>query len=96
MNDFSATGAIGPTNRTCSISPSVERPDFRNVTFEQLVTAYAQQAEALIEGGVDIILIETIFDTLNAKAAVYAVQELFENKPALRKVCQSAYLNNNN
>jgi len=71
-------GAMGPTNRTLSISPDVNDPGFRAVTFDELVVAYKQQARKLIEGGVDIILIETIFDTLNAKAALFAVDELFE------------------
>ena len=72
-------GALGPTNRTCSISPDVNDPGYRAVTFDQLVTAYYQQAKALIDGGSDILLIETIFDTLNAKAALFAVQSLFED-----------------
>ncbi|KAA0150236.1 hypothetical protein FNF28_07279 [Cafeteria roenbergensis] len=71
-------GAVGPTNRTLSISPNVEDPGFRNVTFDELVVAYRQQVEALMEGGVDVILVETIFDTLNAKAALFAVDEAFE------------------
>jgi 5-methyltetrahydrofolate--homocysteine methyltransferase len=71
-------GAIGPTNRTASLSPDVNNPGFRNVTFEALVDAYSEQARALIEGGVDAILIETVFDTLNAKAAGFAVLETFE------------------
>ena len=71
-------GAIGPTNRTASISPDVNNPGFRNVSFDALVEAYATQARGLIEGGVDIILIETIFDTLNAKAAGFAVEQVFE------------------
>lgn len=71
-------GAIGPTNRTASISPDVNNPGFRNVSFDELRTAYAEQARGLIEGGVDIILIETIFDTLNAKAAGVAVLEAFD------------------
>lgn len=71
-------GAIGPTNRTASISPDVNRPDYRNVTYDELVQAYKQQAAALIEGGVDILLVETIFDTLNAKAALYGIEELFD------------------
>ena len=70
-------GAIGPTNRTASISPDVNNPGFRAVTFDDLRTAYAQQTRALIEGGADIILIETIFDTLNAKAAIFAAEEVF-------------------
>jgi len=71
-------GVLGPTNRTASISPDVNDPGFRNIRFDELVTAYSEAARALIEGGVDILLIETIFDTLNAKAAVYAVEQLFE------------------
>jgi 5-methyltetrahydrofolate--homocysteine methyltransferase len=71
-------GAVGPTNRTASISPSVEDPSARNVTFDELVTAYEEQCDALIEGGVDILLVETIFDTLNAKAAFYAIDKLRE------------------
>jgi len=73
-------GAIGPTNRTLSLSPDVNRPAYRNITFDELATAYQQQAEALLEGGVDVLLIETVFDTLNAKAALYAVQEAFEQR----------------
>jgi len=71
-------GALGPTNRTLSISPSVERPDFRNITFDELVAAYAEQARGLLDGGADVLLVETIFDTANSKAALYAIQELFE------------------
>ena len=71
-------GAIGPTNRTASISPDVNNPGFRNVSFDALVDAYATQARGLIEGGVDAILIETIFDTLNAKAAGFAVEQVFD------------------
>ncbi|MDV5170964.1 methionine synthase [Photobacterium rosenbergii] len=71
-------GVLGPTNRTCSISPDVNDPGFRNVTFDQLVEAYAESTRALIEGGSDIILIETIFDTLNAKACAFAVDTVFE------------------
>ena len=71
-------GAIGPTNRTASISPDVANPGFRAVTFDELRAAYGEQAGALLEGGVDLILIETVFDTLNAKAALFAIAELFE------------------
>lgn len=71
-------GVLGPTNRTCSISPDVNDPAFRNVTFSQLVDAYRESTRALVEGGVDLIMIETVFDTLNAKAAVYAVQSEME------------------
>ncbi|MEO0763401.1 MAG: homocysteine S-methyltransferase family protein, partial [Pseudomonadota bacterium] len=69
-------GAIGPTNRTASISPDVNDPGFRNVTFDELAAAYREAAEALIEGGVDLLLVETIFDTLNAKAALHAIESL--------------------
>jgi len=72
-------GSIGPTNRTASISPDVNDPGFRAVTFDDLVKAYTEQAEALMDGGVDILLVETVFDTLNAKAALYAIEEVFEH-----------------
>ncbi|MEL0629123.1 methionine synthase [Psychromonas aquatilis] len=71
-------GVLGPTNRTCSISPDVNDPAYRNVTFDELVIAYIESTKALIKGGCDLILIETIFDTLNAKAAVFAVETVFE------------------
>ncbi|PIE00110.1 MAG: methionine synthase [Thiothrix nivea] len=71
-------GVLGPTNRTCSISPDVNDPGFRNVTFDELVVAYSEATRGLMTGGADIILIETIFDTLNAKAAIFAVQSVFE------------------
>ena len=71
-------GVIGPTSRTCSISPDVNDPAFRNVTFDELVDNYTEATYALIEGGADIILIETVFDTLNAKAAIFAVTGVFE------------------
>ena len=73
-------GAVGPTNRTASISPDVNNPGYRAVSFDELRVAYAQQIHGLIDGGADIILIETIFDTLNAKAAVFAAEEVFETK----------------
>ena len=72
-------GAIGPTNRTLSLSPDVNNPGFRAVTFDQVMEAYYEQVKGLIDGGVDIILIETIFDTLNAKAAIFAVKKYFED-----------------
>ena len=68
-------GSVGPTNKTCSMSPDVNNPAFRAITFDELVEAYQEQMDALLEGGVDAILIETIFDTLNAKAAIYAACE---------------------
>lgn len=71
-------GALGPTSRTASISPDVNDPGFRNVTFDELRVAYKEATHALIEGGVDLILVETIFDTLNAKAALFGVQEVFD------------------
>jgi 5-methyltetrahydrofolate--homocysteine methyltransferase len=74
-------GALGPMNRTASISPDVNDASKRNVTFDELHAAYKEQIEALVEGGVDLILIETIFDTLNAKAAIFAYLEHFENDP---------------
>ena len=73
-------GSMGPTNRTASISPDVNDPAARNVTFDELVEAYAEACRGLIEGGVDILLIETIFDTLNAKAAVFAVEQVFDDQ----------------
>ena len=72
-------GAVGPTNRTGSISPDVEDPSFRNVTFDELKDAYKEQIRGLMDGGVDVLLVETIFDTLNAKAALYAIAEFFED-----------------
>lgn len=71
-------GSIGPTNRTASISPDVNDPGYRAITFDELVEAYAQQVKALIEGGVDLLLVETVFDTLNAKAALYAIDVVQE------------------
>jgi 5-methyltetrahydrofolate--homocysteine methyltransferase len=71
-------GAMGPTNRTASISPDVERPGFRAISFDELREAYAEAARGLIEGGCDLILLETIFDTLNAKAALFGLEEVFE------------------
>ena len=73
-------GAIGPTNRTASMSPDVNDPGYRAITFDELRTAYKQQVEALVDGGVDILLVETIFDTLNAKAALFAIEEMKEER----------------
>jgi 5-methyltetrahydrofolate--homocysteine methyltransferase len=72
-------GALGPTNKTTSISPDVNNPGYRAITFDQLVDAYYEQAKGLVDGGADLLLVETIFDTLNAKAALFAIQTLFEN-----------------
>ena len=73
-------GSIGPTNKTASLSPEVNDPGFRAITFEELRVAYKQQAEALLDGGADILLVETIFDTLNAKAALFAIDEIQEER----------------
>ena len=73
-------GAIGPLNRTLSISPDVNRPDFRAVTWEQVVGAYTEQINALLDGGVDALLVETIFDTLNSKAALFAIEQVFDER----------------
>ncbi len=78
-------GAIGPLNKTLSLSPDVNNPGFRAVTFDEVAAAYTEQIKGLVEGGVDLLLIETIFDTLNAKAAIFAIKNYFrkENKPEL-------------
>src|SRR5882672_8860351 len=75
-------GALGPTNRTASISPDVSNPGFRAVTFDDLRLAYAEQVKGLLDGGADLLLIETIFDTLNAKAAIAAISEVSEARGA--------------
>jgi len=75
-------GAMGPTNRTASISPDVNDPGFRNVSFDELRAAFGEQVKGLVEGGADLILIETIIDTLNAKAALFAIDEYFEESGA--------------
>lgn len=72
-------GAIGPTNKTASLSPDVNNPGFRAISFDELKDAYLQQVKGLVEGGVDLLIIETVFDTLNCKAAVYAIEEYFED-----------------
>jgi 5-methyltetrahydrofolate--homocysteine methyltransferase len=73
-------GSIGPTNKTASMSPDVNDPGFRAITFEELSSAYREQIEGLLDGGVDILLVETVFDTLNAKAALFAIEEVKEEK----------------
>lgn len=73
-------GSMGPTNRSCTISPNVNDPGYRNITFSELVTTYSTQAEGLIDGGVDILLVETVMDTLNCKAALFAIQTLIETR----------------
>ena len=75
-------GAVGPTNRTLSISPNVEDPGFRNITFDECVAAYLEQVRGLVEGGIDLFLVETIFDTLNAKAALFAIESYYEEVEA--------------
>ncbi|AIN95697.1 cobalamin-dependent methionine synthase, putative [Leishmania panamensis] len=77
-------GVLGPLNRTASISPSVERPDYRNITYDEIVAAYTEQATALLEGGVDVLMVETIFDSLNAKAALFALNTLFDDAGCTR------------
>jgi len=73
-------GSMGPTNRTASMSPDVNRPGFRAITFHALVDAYAEQTKGLMDGGADILMVETVFDTLNAKAAVFAIQSVFDER----------------
>ena len=73
-------GSIGPTNKTASLSPDVNKPEYRAIAFNELRLAYKQQVEALIDGGVDVLLVETIFDTLNAKAALFAIEEVKEDR----------------
>jgi len=73
-------GSIGPTNKTASLSPDVNKPEYRAITFDELRIAYKLQVEALIDGGVDLLLVETIFDTLNAKAALFAIEEVKEER----------------
>ena len=73
-------GSVGPTNRTASMSPDVNNPGYRAVTFDSLVVTYSEQIEALLDGGVDLLLLETVFDTLNLKAAIFAAEEVFERR----------------
>ena len=75
-------GSLGPTNKTLSMSPRVNEPAYRDVTFEEVAASYKEQARGLLDGGVDVLLIETIFDTLNAKAAIFGIEELFEERGA--------------
>ncbi|MBV8465567.1 MAG: homocysteine S-methyltransferase family protein, partial [Burkholderiales bacterium] len=79
-------GVLGPTNRTCSISPDVNDPGFRNISFDALVTSYTEAIQGLVDGGADLLLVETIFDTLNAKAAVYAIHQFFDERPDLERL----------
>ena len=73
-------GAIGPTNKTGSLSPDVNDPGFRNVNFDELVIAYSQQVKGLVDGGVDVLLLETVFDTLNCKAALFAIRSILDDQ----------------
>lgn len=79
-------GSIGPLNRTLSLSPDVNRPDFRAVSWDQVVAAYTEQIEALLDAGVDALLVETIFDTLNAKAALFAIENVLDHRGAAARV----------
>ncbi len=83
QNPKFVAGAIGPLNKTLSLSPDVNNPGYRAVTFDEVVNAYYEQVKGLIDGGVDILLIETIFDTLNAKAAIFAIKKYFRENPPL-------------
>ena len=73
-------GALGPTNRTASLSPDVNNPGFRNITFDELAKSYAEAARGLVEGGVDLLLVETVFDTLNARAAIFGITSYLEEQ----------------
>ncbi|WP_283151273.1 methionine synthase [Silvimonas soli] len=79
-------GVLGPTNRTCSISPDVNDPGFRNVTFDELVESYTEAIDGLVKGGADLLLVETVFDTLNAKAAVFAIHKYFDDHPEAERL----------
>ncbi|BCL77031.1 methionine synthase [Jeongeupia sp. HS-3] len=79
-------GVLGPTNRTCSISPDVNDPGYRNVTFDALVESYLEAIDGLVKGGADLLLVETVFDTLNAKAAVFAIHTYFDQNPDVEKL----------
>jgi 5-methyltetrahydrofolate--homocysteine methyltransferase len=87
-------GSMGPTNRTASLSPDVNRPGFRNISFDELKEAYSTQAKGLIDGGADILLVETIFDTLNAKAALFAINEIAEKRGEVIPVMVSGTVDN--
>src|SRR5665647_1531311 len=79
-------GSIGPTNKTCSMSPDVNDPGFRAISFADMKDSYREQVEGLLDGGVDIFLVETIFDTLNAKAAMMAIEEVLESRKIRKEV----------
>ncbi len=88
-------GSIGPTNKTASMSPDVNNPGFRAISFDELVVAYREQVTGLIDGGADILLVETVFDTLNAKAALYAIEEVLEQKNIQLPVMVSGTITDN-
>ncbi|PCI73279.1 MAG: methionine synthase [Gammaproteobacteria bacterium] len=88
-------GVLGPTNKACGLSPDVNDPGFRSITFDEMKDAYYESTEALIKGGVDIILIETVFDTLNAKAAIFAVESYFEDSGNIKPVMISGTITDN-
>jgi len=88
-------GALGPTNKTASLSPDVNNPGFRAISFDELVEAYYEQTAGLVDGGVDILLVETIFDTLNAKAALYAIQKYFDDKDVRLPIMVSGTITDN-
>jgi len=88
-------GAIGPTNKTASMSPDVNNPGYRAITFDQLVDNYTEQTEALMDAGVDLILVETVFDTLNCKAALFAINQLKEKKDLSTPVMVSGTITDN-
>ena len=89
-------GVLGPTSRTASLSPDVNRPGYRAVTFDELRIAYREATDGLIDGGADVIMVETIFDTLNAKAAVFAIEEAFEARGVRDRVNRRAAGGNKN
>ena len=84
--NFFVAGAIGPMNKTLSLSPDVNQPGYRAVTFDEVAKAYYEQISGLVDGGADILIIETIFDTLNAKAAIYAIHQYFNDRPGQEKL----------
>jgi 5-methyltetrahydrofolate--homocysteine methyltransferase len=90
-----AAGAIGPMNKTLSLSPDVNNPGYRALTFDEAVDAYYEQVKGLVEGGVDLLLIETIFDTLNAKAAIFAIKKYFRERPILNPSQREGLANHN-
>ena len=88
-------GVLGPTSKTLSLSPSVEEPSYRDTTFTEMVTSYAEQCRALLEGGVQVLMVETVFDTLNAKAALFAISSVLEERAAQVPIFVSSLLHCN-